>query len=114
MTDVLAIPDFLKREKNTATKRQRKTVKKVKWVAPKKPNKRRLTGVLKETVAIKIGIKIRGGDNTFAKIKKALPEYDDRILKSGLNYGLGRVIITGSVSQMRIYKKSAKVYGVRG
>jgi len=48
--------------------------------------KRKLTAAFKSRVAMAVIAQVRKGADTFGKIRKALPEYDDRELKSGIRY----------------------------
>jgi hypothetical protein len=48
--------------------------------------KRKLTGAFRSRVAMAVIAQVRRGADTFGKIRKALPEYDDRELKSGIRY----------------------------
>jgi hypothetical protein len=47
---------------------------------------RKLTAAFKSRVALSVIAQVRKGADTFGKIRKALPEYDDRELKSGIRY----------------------------
>ena len=47
---------------------------------------RKLTAAFKSRVAMAVIAQVRRGADTFGKIRKALPEYDDRELKSGIRY----------------------------
>lgn len=52
----------------------------------RKHEKRKLTAAFKSRVAMAVMAQVRKGADTFGKIRKALPEYDDRELKSGIRY----------------------------
>jgi len=47
---------------------------------------RKLTGAFRSRVAMAVIAQVRKGADTFGKIRKALPDYDDRELKSGIRY----------------------------
>ena len=67
--------------------------------------KNKLTINFKHSVASDILAAIKGGDNTFGKLRKAL-HYTDRELKSGLRYGLNNWIYKSKIS------KDKKTYSV--
>lgn len=48
--------------------------------------KRKLTGAFKSRVAMSVISQVRAGHDTFGKLRKALPDYDDRELRSGIRY----------------------------
>jgi hypothetical protein len=50
------------------------------------PERRKLTAAFKSRVAMAVIAQVRSGADTFGKIRKALPDYDDRELKSGIRY----------------------------
>jgi hypothetical protein len=52
----------------------------------KEPVKVRLTAAHKSRVAQSVIAAVRNGNNTFGKIRKALPNYTDRELKSAIRY----------------------------
>ena len=52
----------------------------------RKHEKRKLTAAFKSRVAMAVMAQVRKGADTFGKIRKALPEYNDRELKSGIRY----------------------------
>ena len=57
-----------------------------KAVADLMGQKRKLTAAFKARVAMAVIAQVRKGADTFGKIRKALPDYDDRELKSGFRY----------------------------
>ena len=57
-----------------------------KVVADLMGQKRKLTAAFKSRVAAAIIAQVKAGADTFGKLRKALPDYDDRELKSGIRY----------------------------
>jgi len=85
-------------------------------VGPIDPNSISLKATLKERVGLQIVAAIDEGNNTFARLRKAIPtlriegqdiEMPDRVLKSALNY-----LMSGKLAGLRVVKVSPKVYGV--
>jgi len=83
---------------------------------PIDPNTISLKATLKERVGLQIVGAIDEGNNTFARLRKAIPtlrvdgqdiEMPDRVLKSALHY-----LMCGKIARLRVVKVSPKVYGV--
>ena len=84
----------------------------------------KLTKAFKERVALDIKPFIEKGNNTFYKLKKVLPQYEDRELKAGLKYAsknyLPRAIFIGKGVRARmaienyliVKPKTKKIYQV--
>ena len=84
----------------------------------------KLTKAFKERVALDIKPFIEKGNNTFYKLKKVLPQYEDRELKAGLKYAsknyLPRAIFIGKGVRARmaienyliVKPKTKKIYQI--
>ena len=74
--------------------------------------KRKLTGAFKDRIALEIIGQIKAGNDTFGKLRKSMPNYDDRELKAGVRAAqnwLPMLERKGSISRPVMHKYQARL-----
>ena len=86
MTDDLEIPTFLRRGHPDCNWKPPSSVTERPVDTKVSVTKRKLTAAFKGRLAVTILGMVDNGHNTFGKLRKALPDHDDREIKSAIRY----------------------------